>query len=352
MTSLSKAFVFLVTATSISACVTLDETFEPAPPVIPSKTNVAPPSVTLGIERYMEQRTHVESVGFRLRKAANQECHRVGKSKADLGIVVWSLANFPNPEDQQRLRASYSLTNAVTVAIAAKSGPAHAAGLAAGDVVASVNGEEIPAGIGATERFISLSNQAAKQGRVIIGLANGRSYAINPVSICEHPALLVRSPETNAAADGTSVAITTALYDVTQSDDELALVLGHELAHNVLNHLKQGQDTPPKSGRLLDALLRSSISAALTSQATPPHSQAKEREADHVGLYIMARAGFDVSSAERLWAHLSRSTNASLLAKTHPSAPDRLAAIRQTTEEIRAKQNSGQPLNFPLTPHQ
>lgn len=333
MAFLRKSLASLVAAFSITACATMDDPLDPS---APTKSTVAPPSVTQGIERYMEQRARVESVGFRLRKAANTDCHRLGKSRADLGIVVWSLANFPNSDDQNRLRAAYDLTNAVTVAIAVHGGPAKTSGLSAGDVITRVNGETVSSGTGATERFITLSNFAAKQGPVTLELASGRSLRIEPANICEYPALLVRSPEINAAADGATIAITTALFEVTRSDEELALVLGHELAHNILGHLNASRATPSKSGRLLDAFTRSSISTALSSATTPAYDPAKEIEADRAGLQLMARAGFDISAADAVWTRLNTAGNATLLSRTHPTGTARQAALKKAVQEIRA----------------
>jgi hypothetical protein len=333
MTLIRKSITTLIWAFSITACATMDDLTEP--PAQP-KAGATTPGVTQGIERYMDQRAHVESVGFRLRKAANTECTRLGKSRADLGIVVWSLANFPNSEDQNRLRAAFELTNAVTVAIAVEGGPARTAGLSAGDIIRRVNGDTIPSGTGATERFISLSNLAARRGPVTLDMESGRSLRVDPVNVCEYPALLVRSPETNAAADGASIAITTALYELTRSDDELALVLGHELAHNILGHLDASRATTSKSGRLLDAFTRSSISAALSSATTPAYDPAKEIEADRVGLQLMARAGFDTSAADAVWTRLNNTGAATLLSRTHPTGKARQAALRQAVQEIRA----------------
>lgn len=292
----------------------------------------------------MMQRAHVESVGFRLRRAAASECQALGKARPDLGIVVWSLVNFPNAEDQQRLKNAYGLTDSVTVAIAVDSAPAARAGLKHADIIASVNGQPVAAGAGSTERFISVSNLAAKQGPVTLGLASGRSLTIQPDLICEYPALLVRSPETNAAADGVAIAITTGLFQAARSDDELALILGHELAHNTLGHMSADAGTSARSGKLLDALFRSSISTALTGQTNAPYSPAKEKEADYQGLYFMARAGFSVAAAETMWTRLNKTPGAANLTLTHPSGPERQAALKHAAEEIRAKQKAGSPL--------
>jgi Zn-dependent protease with chaperone function len=66
-----------------------------------------------------------------------------------------------------------------------------------------------------------------------------------------------------------------------------------------------------------------------------------------LGLYLVARAGFDTLKAPELWrrmgasgeAHLNQNYNA-----THPSSPERAAALQQTIDEIRLKRTRGEPL--------
>jgi Zn-dependent protease with chaperone function len=339
-----NAITSLLLASTLVACTTPQATDEQRQPSIQTPTvDASAPAVTQGIERYMEQRRRVEAVAFRLKKAALAECAAIGRTKPDLGIIVWSLGNFPNPDDQAHLKGAYGLGNGVTVALATDGGPARRAGLTNGDVITAVNGRPTSQGSGATERFIGASNLAARDGAVTLDLASGRSLTITPDQACDYPALLVRSPDINAAADGTSIAITTGLFDITKSDDELALILGHELAHNTLGHSTTGSSPSSRAGKLLDTMLRSAL-----AQPSAAYSPAKEMEADNVGLYVMARAGFDIAAAETMWTRLNRMNKGATLAATHPSGPDRLAALKKAIAEIRAKQKAGQP----LTPHQ
>lgn len=332
-----RLLAVLALATSLTACASIDGPDEIAPrPRAPEPATTA--SVTQGIEQYMQQRARVESVGFRLRRAAEPECRKQNRTRNDLGLVVWSLASFPNADDQARLRGAYGLDNSVTVAIAIEGAPAHRSGLRQGDVITHVNGEALPVGTGATERFIARSNAAARSGAVTIRVADGRVLSVAPDAVCDYPALLVRSPDTNAAADGASFAITTALYDLTRSDDELAVILGHELAHNILGHLASTTPSGGSStGRLLEAFTRSSISAALSAAATPAHDPKKEIEADRVGLELMSRAGFNVTAADTMWTRLNAAGNATLISRTHPTGTDRQAALRKAISDLKTR---------------
>lgn len=332
-----KRIALLLTTLTLAACATTPS----APPV--TKTPPITSSVTNGLETYMAARARVEAVAYRLRRAASPDCARRGKTKPDLGLVVWSLANFPNEQDRTRLAQDFNLSNAVTVALAVEGAPAASAGLRSGAIVTRVNGEDVGDGKGATERFIALSNAAAKQGPVRVAQQSGSELTLAAEAICEFPALLVRSADINAAADGSVLAITTGLYDLTRNDDERALILGHELAHNVLGHLAKASTAKP--GGILDAFVKSTIGTAVAAAINRPYSIAFEKEADRVGLYFMARAGYDITAAEAFWKRLNETTRATAVTATHPTGPERLKAIQATIAEIQAKQKAGKPLD-------
>jgi predicted Zn-dependent protease len=76
-------------------------------------------------------------------------------------------------------------------------------------------------------------------------------------------------------------------------------------------------------------------------------SQDFEAEADYVGVYLMARGGYDIGLAPNFWRRMavihpgSIKTNHS---STHPSAPERFVALEGAVGEIRAKLAAGKPL--------
>ncbi|MEQ1866319.1 MAG: M48 family metalloprotease [Micropepsaceae bacterium] len=311
-------------------------------------TTPPPASVTEGLDRYMVQRARVEAVSFRLRKAAARDCAKQNATGPEIGLIVWSLANFENPLDIAYLKSKFALSDGVTVALAIDGSPAASAGLREGSVITHINDSAINEGKGATERFVARSNAAAQKGPLHLRLADGGEKTLVPENVCKFITLLVRSPETNAAADGRVLAITSGLFDLTTSDDELALVLGHELAHNVLGHLKKS--SPARPGGILDAFMRATIGTAVAAAQSTPYSIAAEKEADYAGLYFMARAGYDFTAADAFWRRLNQTTRATQVIKTHPSGAERLKAIQSAIAEIKAKQKAGKPLEPNLKP--
>jgi len=330
----------LLAALALAACAS-----DPAREA-PITKSPAPASVTGGLAKYMSDRARVERVGYRLRKAATADCAERKQTKPDLGLIVWSLANFPNAEDRARLQADFNLTNAVTVALAVDGAPAASAGARNGAIVTHVNGEALGEGKGATERYIARAAIAAKQGPVRLKFKDGGEVAVAPDTVCEFPTLLVRTDEENAAADGTVLAITSGLLKHTSSDDDIALILGHELAHNVMRHLELVKTAKPAPGSLLDAFTKSAIGTAVAATANRPFSVQYEKEADRAGLYFMARAGYDIDVASAFWKRLNDAMKGKSLAATHPTGPERLRAIETTIAEIKAKQKKGEPLTL------
>jgi hypothetical protein len=292
----------------------------------------------------------VEKVLTRLRRANVGYCATKGQTRPEIGLIVWSLANFPNTGDRARLQQTYGLTDKVTIALAVAGSPAEAMGLEQGAAITHVNGTPVFSGKGATERYIAVSNAEARKGPVTLRLDSGTEITVPPETLCAYPLLLVRSPEVNAVADGQVIAITTTLVDQTRTDDELALILAHELAHNVLGHLDA-----PASGKpagIIDALARTTVSAAMAAGLVPAHSTTREKEADRAGLYFMARAGYDPEAAEAFWARLNATTRPAAMLRTHPSGPERQKALRTALMEIKTLQKAGRPVDFPITPRQ
>ena len=173
-------------------------------------------------------------------------------------------------------------------------------------------------------------------------------------------------PSTTARAAMTGqgqVTITLGMLRLLGSEDEVAAVLGHELGHHLANHLSRRRARGLAAGTVAGTLLGAVVpfgglagwalgeGAALAGSqgAQLAFSKEEEREADYLGAYLVARAGYDLDRAGLVWVRLTRGgpqETAGLL-DSHPAGPERLAAWRQATAEIRLSpdampQRSGQ----------
>ncbi|MCW2924114.1 MAG: Peptidase Ste24p precursor [Thermoleophilia bacterium] len=156
---------------------------------------------------------------------------------------------------------------------------------------------------------------------------------------------LVHSDEVNAfCLPGGKIVVYTGLLGVAKTDDELATVLGHEVAHAVAEHgaerilreqLTQRAVTAA-SGAFADDPQRYQQVAGLLGAGAQvglslPWGRAQESEADHIGLIYMARAGYDPPAALTFWKRMQRTTEGGAppeYLSTHPSGTTRIKQIQ------------------------
>ena len=155
---------------------------------------------------------------------------------------------------------------------------------------------------------------------------------IIPEQGCDYEAQVVLSSDLNGGADGHRIAITSALVDYTASDDELAILLGHELAHNILAHA-----TRPRTRGLSGLFGRNGRSPSVVREG--------EVTADRMGLFLAARAGYDVSRAPAFRRRFSHDYAAARYGFWgYPSGEDRALAHEVTVREIDALRARGETL--------
>lgn len=168
----------------------------------------------------------------------------------------------------------------------------------------------------------------------------------------EWEVLVFESEQLNAFALPTGkIGFYTGILDLMENDDQIAAVMGHEVAHVELDHsLKRAG----RSNQL--AVLGGAVSVAAGQTANPntwmsiygiganvgsalPFSRSHESEADAVGLRYMAAAGYDPVEAVRFWERMSASNEGGAppeMLSTHPSGPTRINKLKEEIEKMRA----------------
>lgn len=129
------------------------------------------------------------------------------------------------------------------------------------------------------------------------------------------------------------------------SDDELAAVMGHEIAHALREHGREAMSKAYASQMAqqgIGALLGlGQDSMALASNVvqysmTLPNSRANENEADLIGLELSARAGYNPNAAISLWQKMASASAGAPpeFMSTHPSSGSRIAALQASIPKV------------------
>lgn len=166
------------------------------------------------------------------------------------------------------------------------------------------------------------------------------------------------SPEPNAfALPGGKVGIYTGMFDLVKSQDEMAAVVGHEIAHVARGHSKKRVERQLKTQlglSLLGAIAGSRTSENKTRMITQgaglltqgayllPNSREQEIEADVDGQIIMSKAGYDPMGAVSLWQRMQALNKAQppQFLSTHPNSAQRIESLSQRAPSLVKEQQA------------
>jgi predicted Zn-dependent protease len=135
-------------------------------------------------------------------------------------------------------------------------------------------------------------------------------------------------------AGGRMALYTGLIKQVDPTDDELAQVMGHEIAHALANHTAERMSTAmaANAGILAAGVMSDkpgqsmAIAAGVAALAIKlPNSRAAETEADQIGIELAARAGYDPRAAITLWQKMAKVGGGAPpeFMSTHPSDASR-----------------------------
>jgi len=164
-------------------------------------------------------------------------------------------------------------------------------------------------------------------------------------SVSGHPELpwefnVLQDDTPNAfALPGGKVGVNTGLFKVAQNDDQLAAVMAHEVGHAIARHSAEriSQQMAVEAGLTGLGLGAGSgaqyaqlASAAATLGIILPFSRQQESEADHIGVIMMAKAGYDPRAAVTLWQNFNKFGGDRPLEflSTHPAPETRIQQIQ------------------------
>jgi membrane-associated protease RseP (regulator of RpoE activity) len=273
------------------------------------------------VRLYVARHARLLAVSYAIRTAGAELCgDQVGPI---LGIAAWrSNPLFGRPFFDALDRLYGVWAGSVAVVAVQPGSPADRAGIRIGDQVLRVGGNEIYTDIDVFDR-----TNATGADPISITVMRGEAEVTVDVArlvACHHEALIeIGDLMLTDRARGDHFYVTSGFIRFAKTDDELALVVAHEIAHR------------------------------LAGMRVVPGPQVEIR-ADQLGLYLAARAGYDIAVAPEFWDRVALEQPWSLSddvehygwtrVPPHGYMPSRAAAVRRVVDEIEEKIELGQPL--------
>lgn len=217
----------------------------------------------------------------------------------------------------------------------------------------------------AEQQYLQIQRQAAGQQALLardhpeVQRLQGIARKIIPHALPWNPrakdwkwsVILIRSHQINAfCMPGGKIAFFTGILDQLQlNDDEVAMIMGHEIAHALREHARErlAKGVATEGGaRVLGAVLSAwlGIDPQLTDTAARggaglarlSFSRSDETEADLVGMELAARAGYDPRAGVTLWQKMAAASKGAppQWLSTHPAGKTRIAEIEQNMPKV------------------
>ena len=280
---------------------------------------------TMATEIYINDLVSVWKVGLKVLSILPEEAF---KKRAVIGALV-----VDNTENIARYYKLPTEEGCVVVGVI-DDYIADLAGIKEGDIIKEIEGKKI-------NDSKDVAFKADEVATVIVERSDTKlSFDVIPEV---QPYVRIRLKETgkiNAYAKFTGIEFTTGMVHFVEDEDELAVIMGHELAHLTAKHLPKNISMAALCGTLGGL---TGPFAPLTTQALyAPYSRKNEREADYLGLIYAHNAGYDVQKGAALWKRFAleipRSRSKSFL-RSHPASPERILRVKMVGEMIKSDEN-------------
>jgi len=213
---------------------------------------------------------------------------------------------------------------------------------------------------GAEQAYLQTTKEAAKKGALnrnpaevsrVRAIANRLIPATgafrNDAPKWKWEVNVISSPEINAwCMPGGKIAVYTGLLEKLRvTDDELAAVMGHEIAHALREHGRERASQQAAQNAVVGigaAILGIGDAGASLANVVAdvtfglPYSREFEREADRIGVELAARAGYDPRAAVTLWQKMAQTGNGGppQFLSTHPSEQSRIEDLRTYSARV------------------
>ena len=299
----------------------------------------------LSLQKVKARYERLQKVGYPILKNSSELCENTINS---LGVMFNAYVTSDKYSDIEK--EVYEIDDRLLLTYVIPSSSAFKSGLRSNDEIVSIN--DIKATIDKEKFHKELEKLRAKSDSLkVIYKRQGeeRVATFDPDLICNYPILLVQNDSVNAFANGSQIGITTGMIRFAQEDEQLGLVIAHELGHNIMDHISKLR-TNSLLGTIVDlaaAYYGVNTQGVFGQAGARMYSQEFEAEADYVGIYYMERAGYSIDNVADFWRDMAVEHPGSINqshASTHPATPERFLEINAAIEEIKEKKRLNQQL--------
>ncbi len=273
------------------------------------------------LEQLRQADVRLGSIGYRLATANAPLC---ADAVPVPGMIVHAIDQYPVAE-QAASRAAFGFETSVAVEGVVPGSPADRAGVRADDSIVSINGHAVPTANGGErvdtrDAFVALlDGQPANRPLTLVLRRAGRDRAVQVAASpgCASLFELRVTTSLDAVADGRLVQISSAFLD-RYADPELAVIVAHELSHNILRH-RARLDAAKVSRGLLRELGRNGRLFRTT-----------EDDADRLSVHLLRNAGWNPAQAVSFWRGPGARIDGGIFhSRTHSSSGKRADLIAQ-----------------------
>jgi len=228
----------------------------------------------------------------------------------------------------------------------------------AGDVILKIDGKPVKNIGGYFKKIRSAKNSTVKAEVLKKGQVSEVDLPVEKVYY-NAQFFLAPTPDLDANAAFSKINVGIGAIRYCKNDDELAVIMGHELAHVTLKHSLKKMGAGIATGMaygavagVIDAFtvpgLGNLVISPVSGATDAAVSRRYEREADYFGMQHAFHSGFDVGQGARVFSRLATDTPGfTLLAYTfssHPKSPERFLRLEKMIEEFQTQY----PAKFPM----
>ena len=269
------------------------------------------------LQAFQDKEARLYQIGFRLASANAPYCDR---TEPTLGFLIHDAGAYA---DADKVRQEFGLIGDIGVQAVAPNSPASDAGIAINDTILAIDGRSIdtfPRDPAETwRRALDIRRdiaRSASSGSVAIEWSSANSPAQRaelPIAeVCKSQVELL-SKSDSALADGTRILVGDRFPGLAYRDDELAAVLAHEMAHNVLNHIEFLVENGRSGNR----------------------GRNSERDADRLMPWLLANAGYDPDAATRMMQRYGpRHSGGIFRSRSHDGWDERVSLIQTEVDAV------------------